>query len=414
MNVCEEENQGESCGAPLEKEESLPHHNNNHGNAIVRLFQNKSPDKGEPPEEFVLPTTTSLSDTSVEEGTSTNTAQIDDNNNHHSTRSSARRGSSSSTKEGEEDEWEPMPPPTCLCEQDTQEEEEQPQPPQTQDDNATEDPHTCPTTTISNISNNHKPSTRHVHFGTVHIRAYSRTIGDNPFCSKGAPIALDWDYVQLEPLAVDWHALHAHGRRSSARRLLLDPLQRRMLLWRWGFDISDIDAAVKRNEQEKRRQSYNHVLLPFFVLQEFIVTTVRRPPSSRQAELRYHTEKVRQLHQRQLSAADAEHGGLAPWQQQQQQQQQSTQQLRRRLSLRKSSLAPDSEISDGDSQHNHHNNNASDHDSVCSTAVAPVYHIRTDPRQHDKATEIILCSVARPHMRAFHGSWFGFFIGFIM
>jgi NNP family nitrate/nitrite transporter-like MFS transporter len=42
------------------------------------------------------------------------------------------------------------------------------------------------------------------------------------------------------------------------------------------------------------------------------------------------------------------------------------------------------------------------------------YHINTDPDQDDKATEIKLCSFARPHMRAFHCSWWGFFIAFFI
>ena len=52
--------------------------------------------------------------------------------------------------------------------------------------------------------------------------------------------------------------------------------------------------------------------------------------------------------------------------------------------------------------------------NAASDAKFDTYKIRTDPRQHDKATEIILCSIQRPHMRAFHASWFGFFIGFVM
>lgn len=37
-----------------------------------------------------------------------------------------------------------------------------------------------------------------------------------------------------------------------------------------------------------------------------------------------------------------------------------------------------------------------------------------DPDQDDRATEIKLCSFARPHMRAFHVNWFGFFMSFFM
>lgn len=42
------------------------------------------------------------------------------------------------------------------------------------------------------------------------------------------------------------------------------------------------------------------------------------------------------------------------------------------------------------------------------------YAIDVDPDQDDKATTIKLCSLARPHMRAFHCSWWGFFIAFFI
>ena len=42
------------------------------------------------------------------------------------------------------------------------------------------------------------------------------------------------------------------------------------------------------------------------------------------------------------------------------------------------------------------------------------YQINVDPDQDDKASEIKLCSFARPHMRAFHCSWWGFFIAFFI
>jgi MFS transporter, NNP family, nitrate/nitrite transporter len=37
-----------------------------------------------------------------------------------------------------------------------------------------------------------------------------------------------------------------------------------------------------------------------------------------------------------------------------------------------------------------------------------------DPDQDDRATEIKLCSFARPHMRSFHVNWFGFFMAFFI
>ena len=42
------------------------------------------------------------------------------------------------------------------------------------------------------------------------------------------------------------------------------------------------------------------------------------------------------------------------------------------------------------------------------------YFVNVDPNQDDKATEIKLLSFKRPHMRAFHCSWFCFFIAFFI
>lgn len=41
------------------------------------------------------------------------------------------------------------------------------------------------------------------------------------------------------------------------------------------------------------------------------------------------------------------------------------------------------------------------------------YHLLVDHEQDDKAVEIALCSMSRPHMRGFHFAWFSFFIAFL-
>lgn len=42
------------------------------------------------------------------------------------------------------------------------------------------------------------------------------------------------------------------------------------------------------------------------------------------------------------------------------------------------------------------------------------YFLEVDPNQNNKATQIKLCNFSRPHMRAFHCSWFGFFLAFFI
>jgi len=49
-----------------------------------------------------------------------------------------------------------------------------------------------------------------------------------------------------------------------------------------------------------------------------------------------------------------------------------------------------------------------------STSADKQYALAVDPDQDDKASELKICTFARPHMRAFHFSWFGFFIAFFI
>jgi len=42
------------------------------------------------------------------------------------------------------------------------------------------------------------------------------------------------------------------------------------------------------------------------------------------------------------------------------------------------------------------------------------YELKVDPYQNDKATEIKICNFSRPHMRAFHCSWWTFFVAFFI
>ena len=77
----------------------------------------------------------------------------------------------------------------------------------------------------------------------------------------------------------------------------------------------------------------------------------------------------------------------------------------------------DTQILDGNSTGSSDNNSTSSSlgsaqvDDLLGTAQR-VYDLDVDPNQDDRATHIKIRSFARPHMRAFHCAWWGYFIAF--
>jgi len=67
---------------------------------------------------------------------------------------------------------------------------------------------------------------------------------------------------------------------------------------------------------------------------------------------------------------------------------------------------------DGNEGSNRSIDSDDDDDATDRSSDDTSYGIEVDRKQHDKATEIILCSLKRPHMRAFHAAWFSFCVAF--
>lgn len=100
-----------------------------------------------------------------------------------------------------------------------------------------------------------------VDFGTVSIRSYARTLGDNPSCSGGAPISIDWEYLpQHEVVKVDEYE---KNRPSSSRRskpLMKIPSESRIQMLReeCGVSFKSIADAIK--EVQKVRSQRNQTV----------------------------------------------------------------------------------------------------------------------------------------------------------
>lgn len=98
------------------------------------------------------------------------------------------------------------------------------------------------------------PSKRKVHWGVVLVRDYPMILGDNPSCSCGPPLTLDWEYQEYKPLDVDTCEFH-HPPRRSMRELARNYYQRKNLLYLAGFTDADFKKVKKEVNRVKLQRS---------------------------------------------------------------------------------------------------------------------------------------------------------------
>lgn len=75
-----------------------------------------------------------------------------------------------------------------------------------------------------------------VKFNVLQVREYPQILGDNPFCSTGLPISLDWNHTSEYIVSVDAYESLKHQQREresvhrTRRTMKLDEIQRREIL----------------------------------------------------------------------------------------------------------------------------------------------------------------------------------------
>jgi hypothetical protein len=99
---------------------------------------------------------------------------------------------------------------------------------------------------------------RRISFGTIKIREHSQTMGDNPSCTYGTPVQLDWDYEELEDIKVEDYEKFRPSTRSK-KEFHLNHFQRRNLLKLNGFssvDISKTKKQVSKMRSQRERTKF--------------------------------------------------------------------------------------------------------------------------------------------------------------
>jgi len=122
------------------------------------------------------------------------------------------------------------------------------------------------------------PSTKaqSVHFGMVTIRSYAQTLGDNPSCSYGPPIQLDWDYEEYCSLGVDAYEDKRPPRRSMRQMVLSYYIRKNLLIYVYGISEIEFKEAKRRINREKLCRSVTASSLMLMPVEAAIESATRK------------------------------------------------------------------------------------------------------------------------------------------
>jgi hypothetical protein len=145
-------------------------------------------------------------------------------------------------------------------------------------------PSTTDSSSLSSAASNEKagPSVEvdddeqslHVKFQNIEIRQYGMTLGDNPSCTYGPPVSLDWDYNEANVLCLDEYE-EARGRRRKSYQMQMNARHRRELLSQ-DFTEDEIKRTVKEVKAIKKNRERTKMMLPFMKFEDAAESAKRK------------------------------------------------------------------------------------------------------------------------------------------
>lgn len=121
-----------------------------------------------------------------------------------------------------------------------------------------------------------RPMKRNVSFSSLSVREYSLTLGDNPSCSKGPPVCLDWDYSSESNFGLDKFEAEREPRRTRSEMHMGSHIRRNILHYGAGYSQQELKVAVNEVSliQQRRKQTIER--LHVSKLEEALESAVRK------------------------------------------------------------------------------------------------------------------------------------------
>ena len=129
-----------------------------------------------------------------------------------------------------------------------------------------------------------KKNPLNVKFNSIQIRYYDITLGDNPSCMYGPPVTLDWNYDEMEPVAID---SYEEGKKNPPRRMhqmvMLSRQRKNLLKTAAGITDDEIFAATDEMHKIQKERNMTNIPLPCSGIQDATMSSRRKGQHSRRA-----------------------------------------------------------------------------------------------------------------------------------
>lgn len=102
---------------------------------------------------------------------------------------------------------------------------------------------------------------REISFDKVIVREYPMTMGDNPSCSYGPPVGLDWIYHESKNLKLEEYE-RTRARKRSMRQMVLSYYRRIEILESAGYDTGEMKRTTRQINKVKRQRDTTKFFAP--------------------------------------------------------------------------------------------------------------------------------------------------------
>jgi len=128
---------------------------------------------------------------------------------------------------------------------------------------------------IKGSRSNRLKSKREVSFNVVIVREYGMTLGDNPSCSYGPPVQLDWDYEESKNLKLEEYE-RTRSTRRSMRQMVLSYYRRCDILKSAGYTMHEMKRVTRQANKVKRQRDTTKFFMPVMSVEAAVRSAGRK------------------------------------------------------------------------------------------------------------------------------------------